>query len=445
MTYRISWQKALSDRRVPKAGDTTPSAVTQDDFRTPFEADYDRVVFSDPFRRLAKKTQVHPLAPNDHVHNRLTHSIESASLGRSFGRLVATLPEVRQTAPGLADHIPTILQVACLIHDIGNPPFGHAGEEVIREWATHEAPRIFGETQIERLRLSDQTKRDLKSFEGNAQGFRIASLANNAKYGYMRLTYASLGSMVKYPWHSLDSRAEAKGKHNYFYSEKDIFHTVWDTLGLVNTANVYVRHPLSFLVEAADDICYRILDMEDAVLMKICDEKQVRDLFYQILPEQEDSKSLSELRGKAIRILIHEAWRVFVGDYEAIMTGSRLSSLTKDFDQRYQTWIKAVDDLYNNEIFAHRSKIAQELGAYRVLGRILNALTKATRDLCEAQDFKRIGFVQRRCVELAWGESYAVANQQQSFEWWIRQTMDYVSGLTDNYALQISAEIEGAL
>lgn len=446
MTFRIDWKRALCDNRVPRDGDS--GNQSPGDFRTPFEADYDRVVFSDPFRRLAKKTQVHPLAPNDHVHTRLTHSIESASVGRSFGWLVANHPDVRQAVPEHARHIPMIMQVACLAHDIGNPPFGHAGEHAIREWMSHEATNLSADSRAEAMQISTGLKRDCELFEGNAQGFRFASRCDNPKYGYIRLTYASLGSMVKYPWDSLDPRTEAKGKgeekFNFFHSEAAIFHSIWSDLGLVMGPNLYARHPLSFLVEAADDICYRMLDMEDAVLMKICDEQRIRTLFCSLLEPQSPDIPLSVLRGKAIRRLIDVTWETFAGHYDAIMAGAHTTPLTKSFTGANREWLTTVKQIYG-EIFAHRNKVAFELGAYRVLGRIMQALTSATRQLCETKDFEKIGFVQRRCMELAWGRAYAVANCDRTYAWWLQQTLDYVAGLTDTYALQVSAEIEGAV
>jgi dGTPase len=443
MTFVATWEKLICAERVPKSETEMKERPTplMDD-RSPFEADYDRVIFSDPFRRLAKKTQVHPLAPNDHVHNRLTHSIEVASVGRSFGKLLANMPCVKKELNGKENNLPLILQVACLIHDIGNPPFGHAGEYAIREWATSNESRIFPPSSNEKLKISDAIKSDIKKFDGNAQGFRLASRWDNPRCGYMRLTYASLGSMVKYPWPSSDNRALPKGKFNYMNSEHAIFKSIWEKLGLILPNEKFARHPLSFLVEAADDICYRILDMEDAVSMKICDATKVGQLFSKIAKlDYNQARPISETRGAAMRILINEIWGIFDSEYNSIMSGTRNDPLTQGLIESSKSGLNDVKDLYE-VIFAQRNKVAFELGAYKVIGRIINALCNSIHELCEAEDFDQIKFVHKRCIDLAWGSTYAKENCQKGYEWWIGQIFDFVSGLTDNYAIKISNEID---
>ncbi|MEM7314896.1 MAG: dGTP triphosphohydrolase, partial [Planctomycetota bacterium] len=270
---QIEWQRLLSSERVPigrsssSGNDRQRPLITSQDFRSAFEADYDRVSFSTAFRRLARKTQVHPLAQNDQVHNRLTHSIEVAAVGRTLSRMLADLMRRRGEpiidAPTTCDDLAWIMQAACLVHDIGNPPFGHAGEFAIREWVAEHADVVFPQSQS----VSQGTQTDLRIFEGNAQGFRLAARTDNQQ-GYMRLTYATLGSMVKYPWVSTSPQAEEQGKFNCFSTEQSIFQGIWEQLGLIRDDGSYARHPLSFLSEAADDICYRIVDLEDAA--EIC-------------------------------------------------------------------------------------------------------------------------------------------------------------------------------
>jgi dGTPase len=438
MKFKLSWETLISDQRVYKPG----KASNSDNHRTPFEADYDRVVYSKPFRRLAKKTQVHPLASNDHVHNRLTHSIEVASVGRSFGsRLVKKLKESELSFQWL-EEIPCILQVACLSHDIGNPPFGHAGEYAIREWCSDNKELIFGNPGDPIHRVSDAFRRDVLKFEGNAQGFRLSSRSDNSYCGYMRLTFASLGAMVKYPWGS-ESDSAAKGKYNYYDSEKDMFDGVFSAMGLKQNDNSYARHPLSFLTEAADDICYRIIDMEDAILMQIYSEDSIRKILEKIA--KRDSSSgipISQLRGLAIASLIDQAWDVFIKDYDVIMNGGRVEDLKSSFKADTKELLEDVDKKYK-EIFAHRPKVAYELGAYKILGRILDVLSNSTKSLTEKGSFSKVGFVNKRCLELTWGEEYVTSNQHKNYEWWARQVIDYVAGLTDNYAIQISNEIDG--
>ena len=202
----MTWDRLLSDMRCPREAGEKPSEAEKEAFRSPFEADYDRIVFSTPFRRLARKTQVHPLALNDQVHTRLTHSIEVASVGRSLaGRLARFLVQRKEMPAGVSEQdLFWIVQAACLVHDIGNPPFGHAGEYAIREWVKTHPREVFGE-KLEAVNAD--VRRDWELFDGNAQGFRIAARADNPQPAYLRLTFATLGAMVKYPWDSGDSRA----------------------------------------------------------------------------------------------------------------------------------------------------------------------------------------------------------------------------------------------
>ncbi len=436
MSDKFEWSNLLSSKRYDsKEGEESNLGV-----RTEFEADYDRVVFSDPFRRLAKKTQVHPLAPNDHIHNRLIHSIEVGSVGRSLGKnLQCFLQRTGDVAEGCFD-LPKIVQVGCLVHDIGNPPFGHAGESAIQDWVCEHQDIVFSE----KFQLSDEIKADLLMFEGNAQGFRLASRRDN-KSGYMRLTYASLGAMIKYPWTSNDPRAIDKHKYNIFSSEKELFEDLTSELGLQLPRGGVARHPLSFLAEASDDICYRILDMEDAVAMRIFPAKPIVDLFLKIAKYQASRPiGIAEARSRAIGNLIDEAWRVFENDYERIMKGCRQEDLKADFSQNIKEDFQEIGRLYK-EVFSHRSKLAYEVGSYKILGRIIKSLVLSVQALCEKKEYSELRFISKKCFELAWGEHYVMENIDKSYEWWLRQVFDFVSGLTDNYAIQISNEIEGIL
>ncbi|HWL08852.1 MAG TPA: dNTP triphosphohydrolase, partial [Planctomicrobium sp.] len=229
MPHRLCWEKLLSPKRVPflrtSESRTDKDKVVKDpDERSPFEQDYDRIVFSAPFRRLARKTQVHPMASNDHIHNRLTHSIEVASVGRSFAVRVAKIATERSDLK--TENLPDltwILQSACLIHDLGNPPFGHAGEEVVREWSHEHESLLFPESRFLSKEERQACRSDWLHFEGNAQGFRFSARADNPISGYLRLTYATLGAAIKYPWPSNDPRAERKRKHNIYSTELDLF------------------------------------------------------------------------------------------------------------------------------------------------------------------------------------------------------------------------------
>ncbi|WP_321530784.1 dGTP triphosphohydrolase [uncultured Desulfuromonas sp.] len=438
----LEWPRLLSHSRVGQPASSFPTTVE----RSPFEIDYDRVVFCEPFRRLAKKTQVHPLAPNDHIHNRLIHSIEVGSVGRSLGKKIQPfLVKQHPEHTHLFGDIAQIVQVGCLIHDIGNPPFGHAGENTIREWVAKHDKLVFDDRDDAIERVDEKTRADLLQFEGNAQGFRLAARKDSTPYGYMRLTYASLGAMIKYPWTSDDPRAADKKKFNVFASEKEIFEDMVSTMGLARADGTVARHPLSFLTEAADDICYRLLDMEDAVSMRIFPEKPIKKLFLTLADCPDDTwKPTAMARSEAVDALIKETCRVFTDDYAAILNGEREADLKSDFSDRFSEAFAEIATLYTT-IFSHRSKLGYEIGSYKMLGRIIKAFVLSAQSLCDRKDYRDLDFISQRCFNLAWDDAYIKKNVDQSYQWWLRQIFDFVSGLTDNYAIQISGEIEGIL
>jgi len=443
--FRLNWEQLLSDQRQKPAApaSTSPKKLHQP-ARTAFEHDYDRIVFSAPFRRLAKKMQVHPFAEVDQIHNRLTHTLEVASVGRSLGAAAYEVIAEQDHLPinRSREDIICIVQVACLAHDMGNPPFGHAGEAAIREWSKANEHLLF-DALIPDPVTREAVKRDWIFFEGNAQGFRMMARADNREQLYFLLTYAALGTMIKYPWTSIDPRVVREEKMNVFSSETAIFDDLVTTLGLRDPEGRIVRHPLSFLSEAADDICYRICDFEDAVHMHILPENEVRKIFCTLIGQTLPGP-LSALRAKAISSLIRATNKAFKENYEAIMTGQRACThdLKRDFPKAMQ---KGLDDIRKRypDIFNHRRKIASEIGAYTVLGKILDHYTKAVRALVNVQTYKKLTYIQKRCMELAWGEDYVRKNQAQSYAWWLGRVLDYVSGMTDNYATRVANEIEG--
>ncbi len=446
MTFRLEWQKLLSERRhgggapVTASQEIAPGSAAAD-IRTPFERDYDRVIFSAPFRRLGRKTQVHPFAEMDQIHNRLTHSLEVASVGRSLGYALGRFIQTREELPRgrTVEDIVCIVQAACLAHDIGNPPFGHAGEFAIREWVKENKARLFGEGAPETGLV-----RDWLSFEGNAQSFRMVARADNRDQVYIRFTYAALGAMIKYPWSSSDPRVEITRKYSVFSSEEAIFAEVIDTLGLRKNPQEVVRHPLSYLSEAADDICYRIGDFEDAVQMRILPETEVRGIFAKIIGAA-DSRPLPAMRAKAIGCLVRAAIIAMAEQYEAIMAGERpwQHDLKSDFPAHLQDALADIKERYPY-IFSHRPKIAAELGAYDTLGRILGAYAGVARKLDQVRDYEQLTYGQKRHLDLAWPESYSREHQAEGYTWWLGRVMDFVAGMTDNYAVQVAREIGGA-
>ena len=259
MNFQEQWRKLLLPLRYGGSG---VDFKKLDPARSPFLQDRDRIIYSSSFRRLARKTQVHPLVRNDHIHTRLSHSLEVSSVGRSLGAMAGYFLRHRGELPDYAapEFPGQILEAACLAHDIGNPPFGHAGEFAIRDWFGDPANHVYVNA------LEETQQSDFRCFDGNAQGFRVVNVVeNNRDQGGFRLTYPTLASMVKYPWDSWQSRARGgKCKFNYYQAEAAIFEDVFRALGLKTRRGDFARHPLSLLAEAADDTCYRIVDMEDA-------------------------------------------------------------------------------------------------------------------------------------------------------------------------------------
>lgn len=442
MSFRLEWPRLLSAERDAAGAPPTRPGGTPDP-RTPFERDYDRIVFSAPFRRLAKKTQVHPFAEMDQIHNRLTHSLEVASVGRSLGYALGRFLAWRQELPEgqTVEDIACILQAACLAHDIGNPPFGHAGEFAIREWVKENAEALFGAQVPSEL---EGVARDWATFEGNAQSFRMVARADNREQVYIRFTYASLGAMVKYPWDSGDPRAAALHKYNYFASEAPLFGAVIDSLGLRRPEGVVVRHPLSYLSEAADDICYQIGDFEDAVQMRILPEAEVRDLFGRIIGGPVDGRPLPALRARAISCLVRAAQETMEASYDFIMAGERSwsAALKADFPPHLQEVMQLIKQRYP-DIFNYRPKVAAEIGAPPALGKILDTYAGVVKTLTERKSYEQLGFGARRHMEIAWPGSYVRQHETESYSWWLGRVMDFVAGMTDNYALQVAREISG--
>lgn len=458
----LDWSRLICDQRFsasPKQEHNPKRTSVPDQGRSPFEADYDRVIYSKAFRRLGKKTQVHPMEMNAHIHNRLTHSLEVASLGRSFARRLASFLHQRnelpcrcggdcasdgsgqgRQCPQTTDDLTHSLMAACLVHDIGNPPFGHAGEYSIREWSERHVAEVFADD------WGDQgVKNDVQIFEGNAQGFRLAARADVPSAGYIRATFTTLGAMVKYPWDSSDDRAVAKGKYNFFSSERGIAEQVFGEMGLWDGQR-FCRHPMSFLSEAADDICYRVIDIEDAVEMNILSVSQATELYVKLMGESATDKhatmALSQLRATVVGHLLDQFWSVFVSDFDAIMRGQRDEDLKAGVSAVLKEALAKVK-VTNRKIFSTEKKIRVEIGAYKILGSILKALAKATRVYSTKQDLGEIPFIARRCLELAWSTEYLQANVQQPYSWWIHEILDYISGLTDDHACMVANAIEG--
>jgi dGTPase len=385
----MNWEQLLSLKRQGDKGKRL--RIEQDDTRLGFEVDYDRIIFSSAFRSLQDKTQVIPLSKTDFVHTRLTHSLEVSVVGRSIGRLVGKkiiekYPHLQEIHGYQANDFGAIVAAASLAHDIGNPPFGHSGEKAIGEYFS------IGKGQKYKEQLTDKEWQDLIDFEGNANGFSVLTSSRPGIEGSIRLTYAVLGAFMKYPKESLPKKPTyniADKKYGFFQTDKEFFKEVANELGLIPNKSGndigYERHPLAYLVEAADDICYTIIDFEDGINLGLVSEdyaleyliKLVKDTIdtnkYQTLTTKEDR--ISYLRALAIGNLINDAVRIFIENEEAILKGEFPYALTEK--SKYKAQIDDIIKLSVKNIYQSREVIEKELSGYQMLNNLLDKFITA--------------------------------------------------------------------
>ena len=383
----MNWEQLLSLKRY---GDTNKRLrKEQDETRLGFEVDYDRIIFSSEFRGLQDKTQVVPLSKTDFVHTRLTHSLEVSVVGRSLGRKVGQLllkkhPHLENVHGYKMNDFGAIVAAAALAHDIGNPPFGHSGEKAIGSYFKDGDGAQF------KKHLTDKEYQDLCDFEGNANGFKILTESREGREGGLRLSYATLGAFMKYPKESLPKKPTnhiVDKKYGFFQSEKEMFEDVASELGLLKRSNEYLnfqRHPLAYLVEAADDICYTIIDFEDGINLGLIQEEyaleylinlvrgKIKTENYNALKTTEDR--VSYLRALAIGTLIDEAAALFMKHEDDILLGQFETALL-DVSQ-YKAQIKDIIDLSINNVYRSKEVINKEIAGYEILNQLLNAYGK---------------------------------------------------------------------
>ncbi|WP_323789190.1 dGTP triphosphohydrolase [Psychroserpens sp.] len=385
----MNWEQLLSLKRF---GDTHKRLrKEQDETRLGFEVDYDRIIFSSEFRSLQDKTQVIPLSETDFVHTRLTHSLEVSVVGRSLGRkvgqkLLEKHPHLKDTLGYRANDFGTIVAAASLAHDIGNPPFGHSGEKSIGEFFKTGNGKRFKD------KLTDKQYQDLCDFEGNANGFKILTESRQGREGGLRLSYATLGAFMKYPKESLPKKPTSHisdKKYGFFQTETKAFIDIAKELGLIKRGAEsdisFCRHPLAFLVEAADDICYTIIDFEDGINLGLIQEEYaleylinlVRDTIntkkYNLLSTTQDR--VSYLRALAINTLINEAVVLFMANEEDILKGTYSKALLDH--SKYEAQIKDIIKLSVENIYQSKDVIYKEIGGFKILNELLNIFTTA--------------------------------------------------------------------
>jgi dGTPase len=443
----MNWEQLLSLKRF---GDTQKRIrIDQNETRIGFEVDYDRIIFSDYFRSLQDKTQVIPLSKTDFVHTRLTHSLEVSVVGRSLGRIIGKqllekYPELKEAGYQIND-FGAIVASACLAHDIGNPPFGHSGEKAIGEYFKTGNGLIYKE------QLSEKEWQDLIDFEGNANGFRILNESRKGIEGGLRLSYATLGTFMKYPKESLPKKATNNiidKKYGFFQAEKSVFIDVAEELGLTKIREgndvAYTRHPLAFLVEAADDICYTIIDFEDGINLGLIEEEfaleylinLVRDTintekYYQLSTKQD---RLSYLRALAIGNLINEAAKVFLDNEELILKGDYQISLLDKC--KYEAQINDIIKLSVSKIYKSKEVVEKEIAGYKVLADLLDVFINAINNSFngKASNYDKL-------LLNVLPEKYQTvdANLYQR----ILSICSYIAGMSDGAAILLHKKIKG--
>ncbi len=438
----MSWDKLVSDKRfgLEHYHDSKPGV------RSDFQRDFDRLVFSSPFRRLQNKTQVFPLPGSIFVHNRLTHSLEVACVGRSLATEVAI--RLREKHPGAQwlgklDNIGDIVAAGCLAHDLGNPPFGHSGEKAIATYFSEGAGRVFKD------RLSDAQWQDLIHFEGNANTFRLLTHQfNGRREGGFAMTYSTLASIVKYPFES--TLAGEHGKFGFFDSERESFIRVADTLGMLPVSDPkgrvrYSRHPLVYLVEAADDICYEIMDIEDAHKLRILSTEEViplltgyfdesrRSHIERVMSRVDDAnEKIAYLRSSIVGVLVGKCADTFAEHEDEILSGTFKGSLLDHIPEPEREAYRNCERLSWKKIYRAGDVVEIELAGTRIISFLIDELVNAVT---------KPGLNYSKLLLAKVPEQYEINSPTLYGK--IQAVLDHISGMTDVYALDLYRRLNG--
>lgn len=439
----MDWKRLISNKRLGQE----ERHIERHDDRSEFKRDYDRLIFSAPFRRMQNKTQVFPLPGSIFVHNRLTHSLEVASVGMSLGNdveaaLVRRHPELADT---LFTQIGTIVSTACLAHDMGNPPFGHSGEKAIQTFFTE------GKGAYLKERISEGVWNDITHFEGNANAFRLlAHRFKGRRDGGFVMTYTTLASIVKYPFSS--ALAGDHGKFGFFQSEKEIFRKIADELGIIckscpGALLAYARHPLVYLVEAADDICYEIMDIEDSHKLKILtfdetkrlllgffDEETKKAIEKRIIDEgiTDDNEKVIYMRACVIGKLENACAQTFIDHEEEILSGTFRGCLIDSIPEPQRTAYKRCTEVSFQKIYKSKPVLDVELSGFKIMETLMEIMTEAA--------VHPDRFYSRQLISRV-SSQYDITSPD--LETRLMAVVDYISGMTDVYALDIYQKING--
>lgn len=446
----MQWDQLLSRKRL--GSDQPPSTFAA---RTDFQRDFDRIVFSSAFRRMQDKTQVFPLSRVDYIRTRLTHSLEASSIGRSLGTQVGEQIIARQGLQGIeASDFGDICAAACLSHDIGNPPFGHSGEDAFRHWASSAA---YGQRRV--AVLQDSEREDFLSFEGNAQGFRILTrLQNPDNRGGLQLTCATLAAFTKYPRESCLGGSHFAGvsakKQGFMAEDRAFFAEVAESVGLVRKDSaraIWCRHPLAFLVEAADDISYRVIDIEDGYRLGYLTLQQVLDLYLAVIEEpdeqqarlkgiRDDKGKVEFLRAKVINEAVSQAMSCFLDNEQQMLSGELEQPLLAQLPKRCE--MDRLIEVAREKIYQVAEVVEIQAAGFRVIGDLLECFVQVLDDIAEQGE----GAPPRsRMIAQLVPEQFIGADRIPSDSPYTRllRLTDFIAGMTDSYAVSLYKKLTG--
>ncbi|HTM92071.1 MAG TPA: dNTP triphosphohydrolase [Flavisolibacter sp.] len=428
--------------------------------RSGFQRDFDRLIFSSAFRRLQNKTQVFPLPGTAFVHNRLTHSLEVASVGRSLGKMIGgRISEKYKNNEDVYEfyryELPNVIAAACLAHDIGNPAFGHSGEKAISNYFIENAESKI-DSQLLKDFFSEKEWKDLTSFEGNANAVRILTHQFRGRFkGGFGLTYTTIASILKYPCESVatDKRFRHRKKYGFFQSEKETALAIMHELQMVEESSepvIFKRHPFVYLVEAADDICYSIVDMEDAHRLKILTKQQVEDVFMEVIEKlggesagrtygyyreiEDTSEAIAFLRARIINLLVNESTNVFLDHQDGILNGNFDDTLIDNIDKNFGA-LKSIQEISLEKIYQHDTVIQIEIAGYNVMSELLSLFIPALlKERLSHKEQKVLRLFPYQFTEF----EHAVSKYEK-----VMNALDYLSGMTDEYATEMYRKLKG--
>ena len=456
---KLTWENCFSSKRFGMVG-------SKNDIRTEYERDWDRIIFSSSFRRLQNKTQVFPLPEEVFVHNRLTHSLEVASVGRSLGKIIgkkiSELDEIKMNdsvRPFYKNSLKNVISSACLAHDLGNPAFGHSGEEAISKYFKKRDTEKARDKEFKK-QFSYKEWRDLTNFEGNANALRILTLQQKSRNkGGFRLTYSTLGSILKYPCESIvsDKNHLHRKKYGFFKIDEQVFLDIAKELNLVKDMKVttgisFKRHPFVFLVEAADDIAYNIIDFEDAHRLGILTYEFVHDIFLKIIENnandtidrvKKKAKSLAEdpnesiayLRAKSINTLIIKCSEVFWENKEEILRGNYKYSLIEG-NPDLKKIMKEIETVSYDKIYNAKNVVKLEIAGFRIMSGLVEDFVSAALTPKEKREKE-----QKKILELLPKQFYFDEKDNSYIK--VMHVIDFISGMTDLYALKLYRKLRG--